>query len=81
MPPHSYARVKGLGSRLKHTCHVSGCGDAVLGLSQLCFKIFPLCFLALLQNFAYYAPKFSYYAQKFPNMPQNFCTNAYHVAL
>ena len=33
-----------------------------LGLSQLCFKICPLCFLAMLQNFAYYA---RYYAPKY----------------
>ena len=42
---------------------------------SLSLKICPLCFLVMLQNFAYYA---RYYA---PNMPQNFCTNAYHVAL
>ena len=33
MPPHSYASVKGLGLMLKlsekHTCHVSGSGDAL----------------------------------------------------
>ena len=44
-----------------------------LGLRQLCFKICPLCFLAMLQNFAYYAPIM---LQNIPNMPQNFCTNA-----
>ena len=42
---------------------------SMVGLSQLCFKICPLCFLAMLQNFAYYAPIM---LQNIPNMPQIF---------